>query len=218
MVSLERYQVTHGIEGNYGKAGQVNKGEPRSQATENTGEVMPQAVQSEDFTGHSTVCLGPQSLSHVHLCETPWTAACQAPLSMRVSRQEYLSGLPTPNPQIDPASVASPALAGGFFFPLCHPGSPTPQLGPQCSLWLPLCHLFIPPTVEDHLCMETRESRLSPPGILSGRQCPTASKPTSQGFPRGRLDSEGRQQIYQRTKQGGVRSISHSAWHTIGTQ
>ena len=116
MVSLERYQVTHGIEGNYGKAGQVNEGEPRSQATENTGEVMPQAVQSEDFTGHTTMSLGPQSLSHVHLFETPWTAACQAPLSMRVSWQEYWSGLPTPNPQIEPASLASPASAGGSFY------------------------------------------------------------------------------------------------------
>jgi len=33
-------------------------------------------------------------LSHV----TPWTAACQAPLSMDFSRQEYWSGLPLPSP------------------------------------------------------------------------------------------------------------------------
>ena len=79
MVSLERYQVTHGIEGNYGKAGQVNEGEPRSQATENTGEVMPQAVQSEDFTGHTTMSLGPRSLSHVHLFETPMDCSLPGP-------------------------------------------------------------------------------------------------------------------------------------------
>ena len=29
---------------------------------------------------------------------TPWTAACQAPLSMGFSRQEYCSGLPFPFP------------------------------------------------------------------------------------------------------------------------
>ena len=29
---------------------------------------------------------------------TPWTVACQAPLSMRFSRQEYWSGLPSPPP------------------------------------------------------------------------------------------------------------------------
>ena len=28
---------------------------------------------------------------------TPWTAACQAPLSMGFSRQEYCSGLPFPS-------------------------------------------------------------------------------------------------------------------------
>ena len=29
---------------------------------------------------------------------TPWTAACQAPLSMGFSKQEYWSGLPFPSP------------------------------------------------------------------------------------------------------------------------
>ena len=29
---------------------------------------------------------------------TPWTAACQAPLFMGFSRQEYWSGLPFPSP------------------------------------------------------------------------------------------------------------------------
>ena len=29
---------------------------------------------------------------------TPWTVACQAPLSMGFSRQEYQSGLPFPSP------------------------------------------------------------------------------------------------------------------------
>ena len=49
---------------------------------------------------------------------TLWTVACQAPLFMRFSRQEYLSGLPFPSPDylqgrgIEPES---PALAGGFF-------------------------------------------------------------------------------------------------------
>ena len=30
---------------------------------------------------------------------TPWTVACQAPLSMGISRQEYWSGLPFPSPR-----------------------------------------------------------------------------------------------------------------------
>ena len=39
------------------------------------------------------VCLC-YSLSHVQLFATPWTVACQAPLSTGFSRQEYWSGLP----------------------------------------------------------------------------------------------------------------------------
>ena len=38
-----------------------------------------------------------KSLSHVWLLATPWTAACQVPLSMGFSRQEYWSGLPLPS-------------------------------------------------------------------------------------------------------------------------
>ena len=54
------------------------------------------------------------------LCD-PMGLACQAPLSMGFSRQEYLSGLPCPppgdlpDPGIEPISLMSPALAGGFF-------------------------------------------------------------------------------------------------------
>ena len=61
------------------------------------------------------------SLSHVQLFETPWTIACQAPLSLGLFRQEYWSGLPCPppgdlpNPGIESTSPVSPALAGGFF-------------------------------------------------------------------------------------------------------
>ena len=35
----------------------------------------------------------------VWLFVTPWTVACQAPLSMEISRQEYWSGLPFPCPR-----------------------------------------------------------------------------------------------------------------------
>ena len=60
-------------------------------------------------------------LSHVQLSATPWRLACQAPLSMGFSRQEYWSGLPfpspgdLPDPGIEPVSLASSALAGRFF-------------------------------------------------------------------------------------------------------
>ena len=67
------------------------------------------------------VCVCAQSLSGVRLFVTPWTIACQAPLSMEFSRQEYWSMLPfptpgnLPNPRIKPISLASPALAGRLF-------------------------------------------------------------------------------------------------------
>ena len=52
---------------------------------------------------------------------TLWTIAHQASLSMEFSSQEYWSGLPfpipgdLPDPGIEPASLASPTLAGRFF-------------------------------------------------------------------------------------------------------
>ena len=55
------------------------------------------------------------------LVATLWTAARQAPLSMRFSRQEHWSGLLCPPPRdlpnlgTEPTSLASLALAGGFF-------------------------------------------------------------------------------------------------------
>ena len=51
---------------------------------------------SESATG-THVC-GAQSLSHVWLSVTPWTGACQAPLSLGFSRQGNWSGLPCPPP------------------------------------------------------------------------------------------------------------------------
>ena len=41
-------------------------------------------------------------LSRVWLLVTPWTAAYQAPPSMRFSRQEYWSGVPLPSPSTNP--------------------------------------------------------------------------------------------------------------------
>ena len=52
---------------------------------------------------------------------TPWTVACQAPLSMWFPRQEYWSGLLCPPPEdpsdsgIESTSPEAPALAGRFF-------------------------------------------------------------------------------------------------------
>ena len=63
-----------------------------------------------------------QLLSHVWLLVTLWTVACQAPLSMGFSRQEYWSGLPfpvpghLPDPGIEPTA---PSWQAGSL-PLSH--------------------------------------------------------------------------------------------------
>ena len=59
-----------------------------------------------------------KSLSRVQLFATPWTVACQAPLSMEFPREGYWSELPFPSPGGLPDSgiePTAPALAGGFF-------------------------------------------------------------------------------------------------------
>ena len=73
---------------------------------------------------------------------TLWTVACQAPLSMGFSRQEYCSELPfpppgdLPNPGIEPTS---PALQANSL-PLSHWGSysaylsPDPEVPADCDL------------------------------------------------------------------------------------
>ena len=61
----------------------------------------------------------------------PYRLACQTPLPMEFSRQEYWSGVPLPtptpgdlpNPGIEPTSLVSAALAG-VFFAIVPPGKP----------------------------------------------------------------------------------------------
>ena len=80
------------------------------------------------------VCVCVRAHVHAHVrsvvsnSATPWIVACQAPLSMRFSRQEDWNGLPfpspgrdLPDPEIEPVS---PALAGRFFIPEL-PGKPS---------------------------------------------------------------------------------------------
>ena len=69
-------------------------------------------------------------LSCVRLFATPWTVVHQAPLSMGFPRHEYQNGLPfpppgdVPDPGVEPMSLASPTLAGGFFM-TAPPGKPS---------------------------------------------------------------------------------------------
>ena len=68
-----------------------------------------------------SVCCVLSRFSRGRLFATLWTVAGQIPLSMGFSRQEYWIGLPCPpsghlpDPEIEPSSLMSPALAGRFF-------------------------------------------------------------------------------------------------------
>ena len=79
--------------------------------------------------------------SHIWFFVTLKNMAHQAPLSMGFSRQEYWSELPCsppghlPNPGIEPTSVISPALAGGFFTT----STTWIDLLNHCKLWVSIC-------------------------------------------------------------------------------
>ena len=72
--------------------------------------------------------------SHVQLSATLWAAARQAPLSEGFPRQELRSGLPSPppgdlpHPGMEPRSLPSPALAGGFLTTSATWGALTPTV------------------------------------------------------------------------------------------
>ena len=82
------------------------------------------------------ICVCVCTLSRVQFLAAPWTVACQDPLSMGFSRQEYWSGLPFPSPGVlpDPGiEPRSPALQADSL--------PTELWGkPHCGLIYPKSH------------------------------------------------------------------------------
>ena len=76
-------------------------------------------IASNRCLGLFMTCVQVKSLE-LCLFATPWTVACQVPLSRGFSRQECWSGLPFPLPGdlpyswAEPSSLMSPALAGEF--------------------------------------------------------------------------------------------------------
>ena len=85
-------------------------------------------ISSLDIYSEANLCmLG--HFSHVQLFVTPWTVACQAPLSMGISRPENWSGLTFSSPGdlsnlgIEPKSLCLHWPVG--FLPLLLPGQQT---------------------------------------------------------------------------------------------
>ena len=80
--------------------------------------VTKSQTQLSDWTTTTIKLTGLLLFLFSKLCLTlsnPWTVACQAPVSVDFSRQEYWSGLPFPSPGHLPNKPAFPVLAGGFF-------------------------------------------------------------------------------------------------------
>ena len=89
-------------------------------------------------------------LSDDQLFATPWTVACQAPLSMEFSRQEYWSGLPFPSP-------------GDLPDPGIEPGSPTLQADLLWNLlYLNLCKGLPWWLRWERICLQCRKPRFDP--------------------------------------------------------
>ena len=110
------------------------------------------------------------TVSHVQLFGTPWTTACEAPLSVEFSRQEYWSGLPFPPPENLPdleIEPASPALTSRFliFFFFLTTEPPGKQQGPR--------HRELPPPPNNGSCLLVSGS--------DGSFCPRSSALKDQG-------------------------------------
>ena len=94
--------------------------------------------------------------NHIWLFVILWTVACQAPLSMGFSRQEYWSGLPCPpagdlpDPGIEPMCLTSPALVANSL-PLEPPGKPMSIHSLLILMGIKIFHL-IEKTIELTLC------------------------------------------------------------------
>ena len=85
------------------------------------------------------VVLSLSHTSHIRTLANPWTAACQAPLSMGFPKQKYWSGLPFPSPGDLPdleIELTSPALQMDSLL-LSHQGSL------KFILELCICFLFL---------------------------------------------------------------------------
>ena len=87
------------------------------------------------------VCVCVCVLRRVQLFATPWPVAHQTTLPVEFSRHDYCSGFPfptpgdLPEPGIEPASLVSLALAGGFFTTV-PPGELQPSASQNVTIFI----------------------------------------------------------------------------------
>ena len=108
----------------------------------------PQPTPAPPFTVRCVCVYVPVCVSHSVI---PWTIACQAPPSMKFSKQEYWPAVPFPSPGgfPDPGVKAGPAALQPDSLPAFSPQpSPSPTLyhkGSCISLWMLCTCSFICP-------------------------------------------------------------------------
>ena len=117
--------------------------------------------------------------SHVWLFATLWTVAHQAPLSVGFSRQEYWSGLPCPppgdlpDPGIEPLTLTSCALSGGFFTSsttvITALKTPSPNLVPFWDEGLGLQHMNLRRYNSGDMSLSKLQERVKGQGSLACR-------------------------------------------------
>ena len=89
-------------------------------------------------TAKNVLCCCLVTKLYSSLFATPWTVACQTPLSMGFSRQEHLSGLPFPSPRDLPhpgIESASPAWQLDSLLTTESPGEPQNDLRQSQMSW-----------------------------------------------------------------------------------
>ena len=90
-----------------------------------------------------TICIACM-LSHVQLFATTWTTACQIPLFMGFSRQEYWSWLPPPGGSSQPRDRTHISCIGRWFLYHCVPWEAQPQVSGTSIIFIVYCRCPAP--------------------------------------------------------------------------
>ena len=105
------------------------------------------------------VCANAQLPSHAQLFATPWTVACQTPLSMGFSRQEYWSGCHF----LLPHHLGSPKMSLTQLISRCQNSaySGRSRTESACLFHLPAYRPFLMALYHSNLCFSCRHMSLS---------------------------------------------------------
>ena len=163
--------------------------------------------------------------SFIQLFATLCTVARQAPLSMGFSRQEYWSGLPCPPPGdlpdsgIEPVSLMSPALAGGFFTTSATWEALLSHTTPFISVTEQITAYDDPTTVQAPLLSADRESYMArnlpfPQSTPSAQEVPAVDAPYADPGTEEGERSPGRKDIWERFE-GRERHRPAARWGVV---